>query len=403
MRNWCRVWGLIGGLLFISGCGSPATTPDASQSSTPAAVLAPPDDAAATVTAFAQAMKNGKVEQAYDLLPASYQKDIDTLVHEFAGQMDTEIWSTGFRVLEKATGLLKTKKELLLSMAKQPGREAQMEQLEANWDGVVAGLEKMVTSDLAQIEKLRSGSTRDHLQKGVGPLAKSVLSMATVRNQDGAATLADLDKVKAEVVTSTDTTATVKVTGPNKEEPETVEFTKVDGKWIPKSMADTWSKNIAEAREQIKAIDQDTIAAQKPKVMQMFTTANGVLDEMMKAETPEQIQQAAFPLILQAMMMGSQMGGPPKPASKPSVAQVTITIGQELSDEDLEKLDIVLKELVEDSDNRSVTSAKVDGKTIVTVSPVDDVKEFAKKFTIAKELEIDEDNNAIMVEKIVFE
>ncbi|HET6425695.1 MAG TPA: hypothetical protein VFG20_18540 [Planctomycetaceae bacterium] len=401
MQKWRCGWCLACGILLMTGCES-STTPNAPQAAAPV-VAPPPTDAAATVTAFVTAMKDGKVEHAYDLLPASYQKDVDGVVHEFASQMDSEIWSAGFGVLSKSAGVLKAKKDLLISMAAQPGRETQNEKMAQHWDSLVTGLERLTASDLSEIEKVKTNSTRDLLQKGVGPLAKAVVSMATVRTQDGTATAADLDQIKAEMVESGDTTAKVKVTSPGKKEPEVVEFTKVEGKWIPKSMADKWAENMTKTREQIQAIDQDAIAAQKPKILQLATTANGVLDEMMKAETPEQIQQAAFPLLLQGMMMGNQMGAPKPKTTKPAAGQVTITIAQDLSDADQEKFEVVLKGLVEDSGNRTITTTKVDGKTIVTAGPVVDVGDFAKKLTVAKELEIDAENRAITVERIEFE
>ncbi len=412
MSGWRYGWCLTCGLLLVSGCGSPANTPDAPQGTSTVSFTPPPADAAAAVTALAAAMRDGKVEQAYDLLPASYQSDVDRLVHEFAGQMDPEIWSAGFGVLGKATGLLKAKKDLLLSMADQPGKEAQTEKLAANWDGLVSGLEKFVASDLSEVDRLKSRSARELLQAGVGPLAKVLVSMATVNSQDGAATpatsvtAADFDKVKAEVLEATDSTATVKITSPAKAEPEIVEFAKVEGKWIPKTMADTWAENISKAREQIKAIDPDAISAQKPKILQMVTTMNGVLDQMMKAEKPEEIQAAMAPLFVQAMMMGLPLGGNAKPQTKatnrPS-GRVTLIVTQTLSAEDQEKLEVAIKELIDDSSMRKITTTKVNGRTILSVSPVADIDAFAKKLTVAKELEIDTDKNVITIEKIEFE
>ncbi len=402
---YLRRWMCVGlGFAFVCGCGSPAAPPVSSGELAPAGIEATPADAAAAVMAAAKAMRDGKIEAAYDLLPASYQKDIDGLVHDFAGRMDREVWETGFSTIGKAAGLLKAKKELLLSMVpKQPGNESQTEQLIANWDGLASGLEQFAASDLSRIEKLESAPARDLLKSGIGPMAKVVVSMATVRTQDGAATLADLDKVKAEVVSTTESTASVKITSPNKPEPETVEFAKVEGKWIPKSLADDWASHMEKAREQLKAVDADTITANKPQILQVLKTVDGVLDEMKKAETPEQIQQAAFPLILQAMMMQGQMGGGAKPKPEPTAAQVTITVGHVLTDEDQTKLTALLKTLVDESAALSTSFALVDDKTIITVSPVDDVAEFAKKLSIAKEVEVDEDARTISVGKIEFE
>lgn len=399
-----RRWMFVGlGLMLVCGCGSPAAPPVTSDKLAPAEVKAPPADAATTVKTFAGALRDAKVDVAYDLLPASYQKDIDGVVHDFATKMDSEVWEAGFGTVGKAAGLLKVKKELLLSMIpKQPGNEIQSQQLTANWDGLANGLEQLAQSDLSRIQKLESTPTRELLVTGVGPLVKALVSIATVRTQDGVTSFAELDKVTAEVLTSTDSTASVKITSPSKPEPQTVEFAKVDGKWIPKSLADEWPSSMEKLREQLKAFDADTITTNKPQILQTFKTVDGVLEQMKSAENPEQIQQAAFPLILQAMMMQGQMNaGRPKP--KPTASQVTITVTQELSDDDQTKLNAVLKTLVDDSTALSTTSAIVDGKTIVTVGPVANVDEFAKKLSIAKDIEVDADGRTISISKIEFE
>ncbi len=190
------------GLLFVCGCGTPAAPPVASGDLAPAGVGGAPADAAATVKTATKALRDGNVEVAYDLLPASYQKDIDDLVHDFAGRMDSEVWEAGFSTLGKAAEVLKVKKELLLSMIpKQPGKEMEAERLAANWDDLAIALEKLAASDLSRIQKLESTPARELLRSGLGPLAKTVVSIATVRTQDGVTTAADLDKVTAEVVT----------------------------------------------------------------------------------------------------------------------------------------------------------------------------------------------------------
>lgn len=395
-------------LSAVCGCGTsstPTTGPE-SLSTADADQAAAPADAAAAVTAAASAMRDGKLEHAYDLLPASYHKDIDGLVHEFADQMDADVWDATFGVLGKATSLLKTKKELLLSMLpKQPGAETQTAALADKWDGLAGGLEQLVTSDLSELSKLRSTTTRSVLQKGVGPLMKELVALSAVVSPPGAPSLADLDKVRAEVVTSTDSAATVKITSPNQAEPETVEFAKVEGKWIPKSFADEWAANIEKARENLKSVGGDALTASKPQILQVLKSVDGALDQMLTAETPEQIQAATFSLVPAAMMMSGmqgQMSGASPSKSKPA-PQVTITVAQELSDDELTKLGDVLKDLVDDTAPLSTTSAKLDGKTIITVKPVADVAAFVEKLTIAKDAEVDEDNRSINASKLAFE
>lgn len=392
-------------LVFVCGCGTPVAPPVASDDLAAASVEPAPADAAATVTAFAKAVRDGKVEAAYDLLPTSYQKDIDGVVHDFATRMDSEVWETGFNTLGKAAEVLNTKKELLLSMVpQQQGREADVEKLKTNWDALAGGLAQLAASDLSRIQKLESTPARELLRQGIGPLLKTLATIATVRTQDGATSFADLDQVKAEIVTSTESTASVKITSPHKPEPETVDFAKVDGKWIPKSMADDWATNMEKVREQVQDLDVDTLALNKPQILKVFKTVDGVLEQMKTAETAEEIQGASFALLPVAMMMANMQNqmGVANTKSKPA-NHVTIIVTQELSEGDQSKLNDFLKPLVDDTEALSTTSSLTNGKTVVMVKPVANVAEFAEKLTIAKEVEIDEQTRIINVGRIEFE
>src|SRR5581483_10484592 len=85
-------------------------------------------------------IKKGRLEQAYDFLPFSYQQEIDGLLQSFATRMDPDLWNELFAVLRKGVDVLKTKKEFVLPLVQQfalgpRGNEPHAaERLETNWD-----------------------------------------------------------------------------------------------------------------------------------------------------------------------------------------------------------------------------------------------------------------------------
>lgn len=118
---------LAGSLVWGLGCGGSKPTQSASEVTTdkptekPAAVSPaeskpaslPPiekDSAAAAVLTTLKGLEAGKLAEAYDFLPASYQADLDQLLHDFAGTMDPEVWSRLTGTARKTIAFLKSKK-----------------------------------------------------------------------------------------------------------------------------------------------------------------------------------------------------------------------------------------------------------------------------------------------------
>ena len=73
---------------------------------------------------------------------------------------------------------------------------------------------------------------------------------------------------------------------------EEVEFTKVDGRWVPKDMAAEWPKMMKEARAAVDGISEGEIKKGKAKIMAMMAMIDTVLDQLAKAETQKDFDAA---------------------------------------------------------------------------------------------------------------
>ena len=60
--------------------------------------------------------------------------------------------------------------------------------------------------------------------------------------------------VSVKALESTDTTATLEMTGPEGDV-ETEEFVKVEDRWVPAEMATDWTTSMADAQAQLEAMD----------------------------------------------------------------------------------------------------------------------------------------------------
>lgn len=401
----------------LSGCGRQAAPPDSAASGDAASgnssaasggatanvspSAAAPQNAAQAVLTALEHVRTGKLEQAYDFLPPTFQQDVDGLVHEAAGKMDPDLWEALFRVADKGVQVLREQREAilaLLSQQPQPGpsanQEAQLEQLRQNWMGLVDALELLVRSELGDLEKLRKVNVRRWVATTGNPVYAKLQSLAA---SSGTNPLDQLKETTAELVSEDGDQAVVELSGPQQPAPQTTAFVKIDGRWVPKSLADNWQTSLDQAREQLRQITPEQIAAQKERVLKSLTAVEATLDQMLAAETPEQFQAAVLPLVLQVMQFQNGLQQPLKPRAENSV---TLVINRELSDDEETRLLGRLEKLTDDPERSEPTSTTTGGRTMIVLRPVKDVVAFAEKLSFARDKSVDASTRTIEIKDL---
>ncbi len=297
----------------LLGCGSSDPT-----------VPSTPDG---TVMAVAAALADGKPQVVWTAMPASYQKDVTGLIRAFADKMDADIYDKGWGLAKKLVKVLREKRAFILASPAMAQGGIDKAKAEAQWDTLVGALEALVNSEVSSVAGLKSVDVGDFLRDTGSKLmsAASKGSQLTPDDKYNKEFVAKLRGVKAEVVSSEQDKATVKMTVPG-EEPKTEEFVRVEGRWVPKVIADGWSKAIADAGKSLDKMSGDALAKQKPQILAMLGAAEPMLDQLLKAETQEQFNQVVGQTM--GMVMGGLMGGmgggrrPPMrgPTTKPGPA-----------------------------------------------------------------------------------
>ncbi len=269
------------------------------------AVASGPDDAILQVR---DSIVENKPEAAFEMLPPSYQADINSVVADAAKRMDEEIWNQGVGILQQVTRILESKRDLILSteaMSSVPNPE----DLKKNWKQGVSVLQAIVRSDFTNLERLQQGDVGKLLsESGAKIMASATDLMAS--SEQAAEAEAELDKIRnmtATVVSQEGDTAVVKVDTEG-EEPEELEMVRVEGRWIPKDMADGFKEGIAEMRENLAGLDFSSEEGQQQKTM-ILAQMGGIksmLDQLENAKTKEELEG-----IFGGLMMGimGAMGG----------------------------------------------------------------------------------------------
>jgi hypothetical protein len=270
------------------------------------------DKAVMTVT---KALQDNQPQVVFQSMPASYQAEIKSVVTDAASRMDEEVWNESRDLLKSVVKIAKAKKELLLQtsmLAANPKKE----ELSKNWDQGMDMLSTILSSDFADLKKLRKGDIEALLAGSGSEIMKKASKLKS--NAEMQENLEKLKSVKAALESQEGNVAKVKITADG-EEPETVDFVKVEGKWLPKDMADNFAAKVKEARENLSEIDfsSEEGKALKAKILTQISAAKTMLSKAEAAKTKEEMDGVLMGMMMSVMMSGGAGGAgtPPPPPS----------------------------------------------------------------------------------------
>ena len=389
---------IVGTLPLLSGCGTKASGP------------------AESMQSLLDGVSNQQMENVWDFLPASYQKDVNSIVQEFATKMDPEMYDGVFGSTQRLAKLLKDKKEYILKNEMILRMQAPPEEISEYYDPVVDIFSALVNSDLSSQEKLKHFDEGKFLYSTDNVLAKNILILSKlVPSKESEPSFSEkLKQTKVTVVTSEGETATIKIEAPG-EAPQEVEMVKVEGKWIPRNLADNWQSKIETARNSVAQIKLEDVTARKTQAMQGLNKFNETLSQLENAKTEQEFNAkltqevaplaAMAPMMLmlatQAAMQGplSEMGATAGEASPvdPNLV-VTIVIEQKLTSTEQDPIIEQILLSVDDSDQVNIVPMAEGETTIFKISPVADVEAFAKKIKFGKPAKVDAKKRSITVE-----
>jgi hypothetical protein len=411
--------GFMGLILVVAGCSKN----DSDKAGTSKSVL--PDKAVdrqnensqqtadAAVLAVVNGFRENRPQVLWEFLPQNYQQDINSLAHDFSGQMDPELWSRTVAIGQKLTLLLKSRREdFLTCMPLQNFLGISMKKLTVKWDGLVGLLETMILSDLSDLERMKAFDGQNFFtgfdDRGTVQL-RDFTSLLFKRNPFH---LLDemLDGAEVTAKQTGESSSLVRITTQQGETRE-FEFVKVEGKWIPKYWAETWKQDIKLDREQInKELDPKVLERKKQSMLPVLAKIEKELNQLQNAESREQFHAQIEKQILAFVLYLKNSKAPQAevpivedpPVRKPSSIQgkpLMIIINAVFDKKAESRIADQLLDAIEDQDQAIVEPPLADARTTrIRVFPVTDVSEFAKRLNFVTVLQIDAKNRIITVE-----
>ena len=282
----------------------------------PALSIEIPDSPDGTVRAVTAALADRHPEVLWQALPPTYQKDITELTHTFAGRMNPAVWDAAFGLGRKTVGILRDKKALFLSSSMLQAAGDDRRRIESGWDPVVSVLGSFFSSDVTRLETLKTIDWERYLSSTGRELMNQAAEVSKARGDDAfdREFAGKLRQSKIELVSRDGNQATVRMTAPD-EEPEELQLTRVEGRWVPSEMAADWDVKVAAAKEKLTTITDEELAQGSAQAMMLIGMADAMLNDLAAVQSSAELDQK-----LQSLL-GPLLGG----LMQPGAAEMVVT------------------------------------------------------------------------------
>lgn len=356
-------------LSLSAGCGGSPEVEKTVGSKDPAPAVTAAAPSAETpekaILAAIDGLKDKRPEAIWDFLPESYQRDLTGLVRDFASRMDNELWARSMQTLGRLASVLKTRLQALPPESGAP-----------DWEGFAALLETVAGSELGDLKRLARVDPRQFLT-GTGHRLLEQLEYFSVLATDDpfANRLAELSQTEATLQSSEGEVAIVQIELPGQGQ-QLVSFVRVDGKWIPRALADGWIEFLGQTRARLSLLAPDAFRDLKPRWLALLGRVDASIERLETAKGAADFDQA-FESVKFALrpLLGMLAGGLPDVEEPTATNLVTVVVVGELDEAAFINLQDRLRAAL--PPQAFFESTGSDDLTSFTLGPVPDVKVFA--------------------------
>ncbi len=239
----------------------------------------PSETAALDAAKQIYAIKGGDLGTFFNALPASYQTGVADVVKLFASKIDAKLWTGAQGALKDVAGAALKKSEFALEGLPEAARPETIR--------LIAKAAAVVKA--ASYDDLKAGNVAKIL-------SAKPLEMPGVTDQIPAFKI-------PEITVKQNDDGTVAVTADG----DTENFALVEGKWIPKDLADDFMDNIQEAKNGLA--DFEIPAQMKPQLAVLFPMISNTAKRAAKAETKEEFEKTVMTGLMPIAMVANSLGG----------------------------------------------------------------------------------------------
>jgi len=236
--------------LFIGmggGCSKPEAAKPPSVTESPVSQPVPGADEA--VRRVLLGLKKRQSRALWEFLPPSYRRDVQQLARDVAGRLDERSWGPFVATWQKARQVLPKKLSSLAPPKNSDGETDLTTSAPFNPAALAQLLDAIGDSEFSDLQRLRSIELDQFLDqtgdKLLATLGRIAVGDSNVGDDDP---FAQFGQVQVELISSENGIDIVKIRWPG-QEATMQNFVRVEGQWIPQSLANAWPAQLAELRE----------------------------------------------------------------------------------------------------------------------------------------------------------
>jgi len=365
----------------------------------PVEIIANTPDAA--VRSVIEQLQNNQLTGLWEFLPASYQKDLNALVHKWAREINPERWQQVVAVMQNSLKLLQTRKAIILENLDRTSSLT-----EQQYDEMVALLESLFNGELADLEALQKIDVGTFLQKNGGPFLQHLSSLSELSPENPWQKYRQQwDQLQIDVLKADANNALLQFRLQNDPESlQQVPFVKVENKWIPLTLARNWESMLSNLRMQLASEQNYPKETQQKLAANQTALLNAINQSLAKlqaadtaAEFAERIQlqqRSVQTLLAERRNILSDEKIKPKAAST-EIKSVTVVVQSALNEKAERELVDALLPLVDDPKLAIATVEREKDKTRIELSPVNHLARFTERITFTRVAATDDKHNSI--------
>jgi hypothetical protein len=403
MERPCSGFAWLVCVFWLAACGDSGNSNTPATASKPATAAArpaagvsaaaeDPASASAAVKRVLAGLREGRPAAVWEFLPPGYQRDVNELVHHLARTADPEIWQRTVAVLAKLADVLKTQRALL----NQPeGAPAATEiDVPLAWLQSAEVLELLVASDLADPAR----AARLDVGEFLGGTGAELFHRMEQLSQVGAnnllrSQLSELSRIQVRQVKAQGDEATVELEIPG-QPAEQVEFVRIEGRWIPRALADGWIEQIGRANAVVSTLSAENLGPTRAHVLALLDDLEKTLDRLGAAADRAQFLAELQAGAASVQKLAAAIHGPVEPEAvsslPPGTQSVAIIVEGRLDEiTRAQLLDRLGRAAFGTASSGTREYTATDAATIFRVSPVADVDSFAKSLDFIEVTKVD--------------
>lgn len=330
----------------------------------------------AAVRGLLRDVEHGHLEALAEFLPASYGKDLESLSRTLVEKLPDDVWLRLHSIVSKAVTVLKKQPEFVGAAAEN----------DADRQKLLAALDSLSQEETWDRSRWKDWDFRTLLR---GPASTLLAAW-----QQGASTNTTLlSETNVHLASLDGDHAVLELRSALDAEPQTAEFVQVEGKWIPKSLADGWSATIGKAVTRLSDLSEEDVAEAAGHIGPLLLQIEATLNQMIRAERPEEVQLGWWQiqsLIVQARQELLEPGPSPR---------VEIRLAGELSEDELSELLGQLRHVTDHPDLTEYVTFPTTTGMVIQLSPVGNVDEFLNRLTFVTVKSHDTKSRSVEIER----